>query len=65
MYLSNEFVFAIYDGFPISKGHTLIIPIRHLQSFFDLSTAFDLSGGRQTRLEFLELFEKVAAAVAG
>ena len=30
---------AIYDGFPISHGHTLIIPKRHIQFFNDLNRA--------------------------
>jgi diadenosine tetraphosphate (Ap4A) HIT family hydrolase len=30
---------AIYDGFPVSRGHALIIPRRHVHSFFDLTTA--------------------------
>ena len=28
---------AITDGFPVSPGHTLIIPRRHVGSFFDLT----------------------------
>ena len=35
---SNIFGFVIRDGFPISEGHTLIIPKRHIGSFFDLET---------------------------
>ncbi|NEX63603.1 HIT family protein [Noviherbaspirillum sp. 17J57-3] len=31
----NEFAIAIRDGFPVSPGHTLIIPRRHIGSFFD------------------------------
>lgn len=34
--LENELAFAIYDGFPVSMGHSLIIPKRHVESFFDL-----------------------------
>jgi diadenosine tetraphosphate (Ap4A) HIT family hydrolase len=34
---SNEFCFVIRDGFPISPGHTLIIPKRHLGSFFEIN----------------------------
>ena len=30
---------VIRDGFPISPGHTLIIPKRHVGSFFELNTA--------------------------
>lgn len=37
--LENFDGMAIDDGFPISPGHTLIIPRRHVGSFFDLSEA--------------------------
>jgi diadenosine tetraphosphate (Ap4A) HIT family hydrolase len=32
----NKYAFAIYDGFPVSKGHSLIIPKRFVSSIFDL-----------------------------
>jgi diadenosine tetraphosphate (Ap4A) HIT family hydrolase len=35
IFLSNEFAYAIKDGFPVSDGHTLIIPRRHIASWFD------------------------------
>jgi diadenosine tetraphosphate (Ap4A) HIT family hydrolase len=35
---SNLFGIVIRDGFPISEGHTLIIPKRHIKSFFDLQS---------------------------
>lgn len=28
---------AIRDGFPVSPGHTLIIPKRHVSSFFEIT----------------------------
>ena len=28
---------AFYDGYPVSSGHALIIPKRHVASFFDLT----------------------------
>ena len=28
---------AFYDGFPVSPGHVLIVPKRHVASFFDLT----------------------------
>lgn len=31
----NELAFVILDGYPISPGHSLIIPKRHVSSFFD------------------------------
>jgi diadenosine tetraphosphate (Ap4A) HIT family hydrolase len=33
--LSNVHAIAIYDGFPVSPGHCLIIPKRHIASFFE------------------------------
>ncbi len=33
--VENELVFAIYDNFPGSKGHVLIIPKRHFVAYFD------------------------------
>ena len=35
--LSNDYAIAIHDGFPVSPGHCLIIPRRHIASFFDAS----------------------------
>lgn len=29
---------AVYDGFPVSLGHSLIIPKRHIASFFEITT---------------------------
>ena len=34
---SNNLAFAIRDGYPVTDGHSLIIPKRHTQSFFDLT----------------------------
>ena len=33
----NELAVAFYDNFPVSKGHTLIIPKRHVETYFDLN----------------------------
>jgi diadenosine tetraphosphate (Ap4A) HIT family hydrolase len=35
IFLSNKFGYAIRDGFPVSTGHTLIIPNRHISSWFE------------------------------
>ena len=35
----NEFGFVIRDAYPISPGHTLVIPYRHVGSFFAISEA--------------------------
>ena len=35
---SNEFGLIVRDAYPVSPGHTLIIPKRHIGSFFELTT---------------------------
>ena len=35
----NTLAFAIRDGFPVTKGHTLFIPKRHAIDYFELSQA--------------------------
>src|SRR5574343_119579 len=35
--LKNDHAWVIRDGFPVSPGHTLVIPRRHVGSFFDLN----------------------------
>lgn len=32
----SELFIAFLDGFPVSQGHTLVVPRRHLASLFDL-----------------------------
>jgi diadenosine tetraphosphate (Ap4A) HIT family hydrolase len=46
----NAHAIAIRDAYPVSPGHTLIIPRRHVQSFFD-TTAEE----KQDLLELLAL----------
>ena len=41
--LENELAFAIFDAFPVNKGHMLIIPKRHFASFFEASSQEVLS----------------------
>ncbi len=35
----GEHAIVIRDGFPVSPGHTLIIPKRHVASFFEITDA--------------------------
>ena len=35
--LKNKHAFAIYDGFPVSKGHVLVIPNRQVKEIFELN----------------------------
>jgi diadenosine tetraphosphate (Ap4A) HIT family hydrolase len=53
--LSNDYAFSIQDGFPISVGHALIIPKRHISSLFEANTCerdalFDLLSEMQQKL---------------
>ena len=33
----NEFAFASFDSYPVSKYHSLIVPKRHILDYFELS----------------------------
>jgi diadenosine tetraphosphate (Ap4A) HIT family hydrolase len=33
----NNLAYASYDSYPVSEGHCLIIPKRHVKDYFDLS----------------------------
>ena len=35
--IENELSVAFYDSFPVSDGHALIIPKRHVRTYFDLN----------------------------
>jgi diadenosine tetraphosphate (Ap4A) HIT family hydrolase len=35
---SNDHAIAIPDGYPVADGHTLVVPRRHVNSLFDLSS---------------------------
>jgi len=43
IWLENEFGRAVWDGFPISKGHTLVVPKFHIPSFHDLKPEVQLA----------------------
>ena len=57
--LANDHAMAIYDSFPVTPGHTLIIPKRHISSLFEATreeqaALFDLlSAMRQLLLKEL------------
>ena len=35
--VSNHLAYAVQDGFPVTEGHVLVIPKRHVTDFFGLS----------------------------
>lgn len=45
----NDRAVTILDGFPVSPGHTLVIPLRHMETYFDASP--------EERAAFWELVE--------
>lgn len=52
----NEHAVLIFDGFPVSAGHSLIIPKRHVGSLFEVSVhertaLFDLLDLAHSRLK--------------
>jgi diadenosine tetraphosphate (Ap4A) HIT family hydrolase len=53
--VANDYAKAIPDGFPVSPGHTLIIPKRHIGSLFEATeeeraALFDLLGVMREKL---------------
>lgn len=47
--IGDEYAVVIRDGFPVSNGHSLIIPRRHVGSLFDV--------GEKERRSLFELLE--------
>ena len=35
--IENKYAFAIYDGFPVAKGHSLVVPKRQVKEIFELN----------------------------
>jgi diadenosine tetraphosphate (Ap4A) HIT family hydrolase len=53
---SNDLALVIRDGYPVSPGHTLVIPKRHIGSWFEItpeeqSAMLDLLGRAKVVLE--------------
>lgn len=53
--MASSFALAIRDGFPVSRGHTLIVPRRHVATFFDTTI--------EERIEMFDLLDKVKRAL--
>jgi len=51
----SKHAFWIYDSFPVSEGHSLIITKRHADSFFEIT--------QDERLAMLELLDKAKTVV--
>ena len=35
VFLRRQYVFALWDGFPVSEGHALVVPHRHISTWFE------------------------------
>ena len=55
--LENDVGFVIYDGFPVSKGHCLIVPHRVYSDYFE-STSEEVIGLQKLVLETKKLLDK-------
>ena len=54
--LENEVGFVIYDGYPVSKGHCLIVPHRFYSDYFE-STNEEVIGLQKLVLETKKLLD--------
>ena len=48
--LKNELAFAIFDNYPVSPGHLLIIPFRHVPDYFGAT--------RDEKIAIIDLIEE-------
>ena len=53
--IANELAVVSRDSYPVSPGHTLVIPKRHVGSFFDTT--------KDERLALLELIDQAKLAL--
>jgi len=53
--LTSALGIVIRDGFPISPGHTLVIPHRHVESFFNLTA--------DERVDLIGLLDQAKAGI--
>lgn len=53
----NEHAYAIRDGFPVTEGHSLIIPKRHVEDYFGLTEVELLACDSLLKIIKKEIFE--------
>ena len=64
VFLENETAYALWDGYPITEGHALVIPRRHASGYFDL-TAQELLACDALLRETRELLQRRDPSVEG
>ncbi len=60
----NELSYAIRDGFPVTELHTLVLPKRHVATYFELSQA-EVNATNQLLSEIKSKIEQSDATVSG
>jgi diadenosine tetraphosphate (Ap4A) HIT family hydrolase len=62
--VENDLAYCIYDGFPVTPFHALIIPKRHAETYFDL-TGIERDACHQLMVEMKLRMEKADASIDG
>ena len=60
----NELAYAIFDGFPVTELHTLIVPKRHIDSYFELGQP-EINACNQLLAEMKAYIENIDKSVTG
>ena len=60
----NELAYVIRDGFPVTEHHTLVIPKRHVATYFELGQA-EINAINQLLLSEKESIEQLDSTVTG
>ena len=55
VFLETDSVIALWDGYPISPGHALVVPRRHVAGWFEAS--------RDEQIAIVDALESVKAAI--
>jgi len=61
---ADEYMYVIRDGFPVTDGHTLLIPKRHAATWFDLSE-YEHASANTLLYKHKQLLEKEDATITG
>lgn len=74
VFLRNEHAYALWDGFPVTEMHSLIIPLRHINNYFELTQqelqacdnllhrAKELANANDQRIEGFNIGTNIGAA---
>jgi len=60
----NELAYAMFDGYPVTELHTLIVPKRHVRSYFELGQA-EINACNQLLAEMKALIGRKDKTITG